>query len=82
MVRKWEDCASAEEEIGHEEGGDYGIIQAPPVPAAKSVSKYDADLNRIDKTRPQHCKGMSVLQHARLVKIPNTKLRRDIKLIK
>ena len=52
MVIKWEDCAVVEEEISHEEGGDDGIIKAPPVLAAQPVNKYDTALNWIDNTGP------------------------------
>ena len=52
LVIKWEDCAVVEEEISHEEGGDDGIIKAPPVLAAQPVNKYDTALNWIDNTGP------------------------------
>ena len=81
-VRKWEDHDSVEEEICHEEGGDIDIIQDPPVLAAQPVHKHDTALKCIDNTGLQYCPGMSVLQYESLVKIPNTTLRMDIKLIK
>ena len=58
------------------------MIQDTPVHAAQSFNKHDADMDWTDKIGPQYCQGMPVLQYSRLVNIPNTALRRQIKLIK
>ena len=39
-------------------------------------------MNYNEKTVPQYFQGMSVLQYARQVNIPNTTLRTEIKFIK
>ena len=62
--------------------GDDEVIHSQTFSPTQSGNKHNAALNWVKNTQPQYPEGMSGLQYPRLVKIPNTKLKREITLIK